>query len=110
MSQLVAVMLSLALLQCGSNDPSDPGTEGEGGSCPGEMPIEFDTIVSGSTADPGWNAEIGDWFDNSDVACTPWGGDYPAPYQVYSIEIPPSSDWDVVVRPEAGVDVGVVRV
>lgn len=110
--------LSLLLVAC--TLPSGPEVEGgddggtgtevetEDGRCPGETTIAFDTPVQGSTADPGWNAQIADWFDNSDVACTPWGGDYPPPYQVYSLEVPPHSDWYAVVTPAEGVDVAVV--
>jgi hypothetical protein len=117
LSRIAPLTIALSILGCGAVEPEpdldgdedrDAGmTASEDGRCPTETTIEFDTLVQGETGG-GWEADLGGWFDNSDVACTPWGGDYPAPYRVYSITIPPQSDWDVVVRPAPGVDVSVV--
>lgn len=79
--------------------------------CPTETRIEFDTDVMGTTAMGGWDEDISDWFDNSDVACTTSGADYPAPYAVYSLPMPAGSDWDITVTGASGrpgVDVSLV--
>lgn len=110
------VVASILVAGCGGDSPGTVPPGGDGGAmmmstpegaCPGETTIAFDTTVRGTTGE-GWNAEISGWFDNSDVACTPWGGDYPPPYRVYSLTIPDHSDWDIVVRPDPGVDVALV--
>lgn len=79
--------------------------------CPGETTIEFDTAVMGDTSMDGWDEDISGWFDNSDVACTTSGRDYPAPYAVYSLPMPAGSDWDITVTGASGrpgVDVSLV--
>jgi hypothetical protein len=79
--------------------------------CPGEVEIEFDTDVSGTTDGAPFTDDLTGWFDNSDVSCTPTTADYPAPYAVYALPMPAMSDWDITVTPargRPGVDVSVV--
>jgi len=107
-----------ALLLCGcesaaSQSDTDAALGGTDASqtlqrCPGEQSIAFDTPVVGQTSAQGWSADLTSWYRRSDVACDPFGTDYPPPFQVYSLTIPPKSDWDVVATPEPGVDVSLV--
>lgn len=124
MSRLKTTLMlaTVALGACGSDDnnpadaaPLDAATEAapdavvdaaaEG--CPTETEIAFDTEVMGTTGE-GWDMNLSDWFDNSDVACDPFGTDYPPPFRVYSLPMPAQSDWDVVATPMAGTDVSLV--
>ncbi len=89
--------------------PDDPAPSQD--PCPGETDIAFEATVNGSTTDSGWDFDLADWADNSNVACYPntsMADLYRGPYQMYTIDIPPQSDWDVVATPEAGVDVSLV--
>ena len=79
-------------------------------SCPGETELSFGTPVTGTTLGGGWDFELLSWADNGNVAC--YAGtqadEYPSPYQVYAIDMPAPSGWDVVLTPESGVDVSLV--
>lgn len=87
---------------------ADTGSDTAASGCPGETPMAFDVAVQGSTATAGWAADLTSWYKLSEVACDPFGTDYPPPFQVYALAIPAKSDWDVVVTPDAGVDVSLV--
>lgn len=89
--------------------PVDSGAPIAG--CPTEQPVMFNTLTSGDTNTPGWNASLTEWFGRSGVACaTTQTSQTAGPYQVYWINMPPRSDWRVSVTPAAGVDVNLAAV
>lgn len=75
-----------------------------------ETPIALDQQLTGSTADAGWDIDFRDWAEDSSVACFPSTmlDEYRGPYQVYTFDIVGPAEWDIVVTPDAGVDVSVV--
>lgn len=81
-----------------------------GGGCPTQTEITFGAATRGTTASGGWTQNLSSWFAQSDVACVPatMGPQFPSPYAVFSLQQPRTSDWDVVVTPDAGVDVNVI--
>jgi len=89
----------------GSSSESDTV---EPSGCPFEVELTFGEELRGSTADPGWDIDLSDWMDRSDVACDPFPADYPGPYQVYAFDLPAPNVWDIVVTPDPGVDVSVI--
>lgn len=80
--------------------------------CPNERPITFNTVVRGTTTASGWNESLTSWFARSDVACAPstQSAQTAGPYQVYSLPIPPRSDWEIYLEPDPGVDVNLAGV
>ncbi|MEO0602039.1 MAG: hypothetical protein AAF211_11430 [Myxococcota bacterium] len=72
------------------------------GDCAGQT-LLFDTPVEG-TLPGGWDADLGDWFTDGQVACTPFPADVPGPYSVTRIDLPTETTWSVVARPDPGVD------
>ena len=79
-------------------------------TCPTEIALTFNTAVNGSTATGGWDYELRDWADNGNVACyaATMQDEYRGPYQVYSINGTGTIQWDVVLRPDPGVDASLV--
>ena len=72
------------------------------GSCAGEA-VAFDTPVQG-TLPGGWDAAIGDWLSDAQVACTPFPSEFPAPYSVTRIAMPPDTTWAIAALPDDVVD------
>ena len=105
---------SLAVRPWGTADAgvADAAVDAGAAGCPTERRIAFDTDVRGSTSDPGWSASLTSWFARSDVACSPatLSAQTAAPYQVYSVDMPPRSDWSVVLTPAPGVDANLAAV
>ena len=89
----------------GGVDASTPAT----GGCPTQSEIAFNAAVRGSTG-AGWGSNLTSWFAQSNVACVPatMSASYPAPFAVFSLPQPRTTDWDVVVTPDSGVDVNVI--
>lgn len=102
---------------CASPSPSDGGAAPDGAvgpqyACPGDRAITFDTDVRGDTSASGWNPELTAWFARSDVACSPGteAANTRGPYQVFTIMMPPASDWAVVLTPDPGVQANLAAV
>ncbi len=94
-------------VDAGPTGPTDGGHVVTG--CPTQTEIAFATATRGTTG-AGWSEDLSGWFAHSDVACVPgtMASSYPAPFTVFSLQQPRTSDWDIVVTPDSGVDVNVV--
>ncbi|MEN0064744.1 MAG: hypothetical protein AAGA48_21545, partial [Myxococcota bacterium] len=85
-------LLAFLLLACTSSETSDSGSEPAAttladatprvvtrdGTCDGE-PLVFDEAVSGNLPG-GWATDLGDWFTDGQVGCTPFPAEFPGPY------------------------------
>lgn len=90
-----------------SPGPVDAGAAVAG--CPTQTEIVFNSPARGTTT-VGWTEDLTRWFAQSNVACAPatMSARFPAPFAVFSLPVPRASDWDVVVTPDAGVDVNLI--
>ena len=90
-----------------SPGPVDAGAAVAG--CPTQTEIVFNSPTRGTTT-VGWTEDLTRWFAQSNVACAPatMSARFPAPFAVFSLPVPRASDWDVVVTPDAGVDVNLI--
>lgn len=106
-------VLTAMVMACGTGGgtATDGGTDTPAatGGCPTQTEIAFNSAVRGSTG-AGWGQSLTSWFAQSNVACAPatMSASYPAPFAVFSLQQPRTTDWDVVVTPDSGVDINVV--
>ncbi len=107
-------VVTAMVMGCGTGGgaTTDGGTDtpaSSSGGCPTQTEIALNSAVRGSTA-AGWGQSLTSWFAQSNVACAPatMSASYPAPFAVFSLQQPRTTDWDVVVTPDSGVDVNVV--
>jgi hypothetical protein len=94
-------------VDAGAVRPVDAGAAVVG--CPTQTEIVFNSPTRGTTT-VGWTEDLTRWFAQSNVACAPatMSARFPAPFAVFSLPVPRASDWDVVVTPDAGVDVNLI--